>query len=349
VIRLDGLGARAGSFHLRDVSVEIARGTWAIVLGAAGAGKTTLLETVAGVRAASAGRVMLRGEDVTRLSPERRGTAIVYQRGYLFPHLTVDENLHYGARDGAYVASLAARFGADVLRDRPVRSLSGGESQVVALVRALAPRGDILLLDEPFAALDPRGRTRVRRELQALQREQGLTVLQVTHDFAEAGTLGDLALLMDGGRLVQSGTPTELFRRPATSTAAEFLGAENIYAGTVRRDVQGDAEGPDALTFSAGPLTLAAIGRVAPGPAHAVIRGEDVALSRDAQAHASARNVFAASVVEVVVSGVVARVTLDVQGVPLVATVTTAAAHALALEAGATVFASIKATAIHLC
>jgi molybdopterin-binding protein len=349
VIRLEGLGARAGRFALRDVSVEVPRGAWAIVLGAAGAGKTTLLETVAGVRPASAGRVVLRGTDVTALPPEHRGTAIVYQRGFLFPHLTVDENIRYGARDDAYASSLAARFGADALRDRPVRSLSGGESQVVALVRALAPRGDILLLDEPFAALDPRSRTRVRRELQALQREQGLTVLQVTHDFGEAGVLGDIALLMDGGRLVQSGTPTELFRRPATSAAAEFLGAENIYAGVARRDVQGVVDGPDAVTFSAGRLTLAAISEVAPGPAHAVIRGEDVSLSREAQPHGSARNVFAATVVEVVIAGVVARVTLDMHGVPLVATITAAAAHALALEAGTTVFASIKATAIHLC
>lgn len=349
MIRLQELCARAGEFVLRDISVDIPRGAWAIVLGPAGAGKTTLLETIAGVRSATSGRVLLRDRDVTAVSPEARGAAIVYQRGYLFPHLSVDDNLAYGTHDTAWVSALAARFGADRLRERPVRSLSGGESQVVALVRALAPRPDILLLDEPFAALDPRSRTRVRRELQGLQREQGTTVVQVTHDFAEAGTLGDLALLMDGGRLVQSAEPAELFRRPATATAAEFLGAENIYAGVVSRDVQGAPDGPDALTFHAGPLTLTAVGNVPAGPAHAVIRGEDVALSRDPILHGSARNLFLATVQEVAVAGVVARVTLDVGGVVLVAVVTAAAASALALEAGATVHASVKATAVHLC
>jgi molybdopterin-binding protein len=274
---------------------------------------------------------------------------IVYQHGFLFPHLDVRANVRYGATDIRYADEISARFGVESLLGRPVRSLSGGERQIVALARALAPRPDILLLDEPFSALDPRGRTRIRRALHALQREQGVTVLQVTHDFAEAGTLGDLALLMDGGRLVQADAPAVLFRHPATAAAAEFLGAENIYAGTVTRREQGGSDGPDALEFEAGPFTLLAVGSMADGPAHAVIRGEDVALSRDTPVRGSSRNVLDGTVVELLVSGVVARVTLDIHGVPLVAVITAAALADLAIEVGATVRASVKAMSVHLC
>jgi molybdopterin-binding protein len=351
MIETRGLGARAGTFVLQDVSFSLPRGEWGIVLGPAGAGKTTLLETIAGVRRASAGQVLLRTADVTPLAPERRGLGIVYQHGYLFPHLSVDENVRYGASDAAYAAAVAERLGASALRGRAVPSLSGGERQIVALARALAPRPDILLLDEPFAALDPRRRTQVRRELHAMQRELGLTVLQVTHDFAEAGTLGDLAMLIEGGRLVQAAPPAQLFRRPATAAAAEFLGAENVYAGVAHAVGPGGEPGLDTMRFETGRngLSLIAIGEHAGGPGHAVIRGEDVVLARDRPGHSSARNILEGVVVEVATAGVLARVTVDVGGVLLVATVTGAAVHELDLRAGVAVVASIKATAVHLC
>lgn len=351
MIRLEHLSVEAGAFRLTDLSLEIDAGRWAILLGPAGAGKTTLLETIAGVRAVTSGRVLLRGVDATRAPAESRGAAIVYQQGFLFPHLSVSDNIMYGARDAAYAAHIATRFGADALRARPVHALSGGERQLVALVRALAPRPDIVLLDEPFSALDPRTRSRVRRELQALHREERLTVLQVTHDFVEAGTVGDLALLMERGRLAQVAPPEQLFRHPATASAAEFLGAENIYAGSVSRRNPGPAGGLDTLAFQAGALHLVAVGTRGDGPAHAIVRGEDVALSHDDDAvpMASARNVLAGTVTELMTNGVITRVTIDVRGEPLVSIITTTAARDLALHLGMTVVASIKATAVHLC
>lgn len=349
MIEARALGARAGAFVLHDVSFSLSRAAWGIVLGPAGAGKTTLLETIAGVRRASTGQLFLRGADVTRLVPERRGIGIVYQHGYLFPHLSVDENIHYGTPDEAYARSVAERLGAAALRERSVRMLSGGERQIVALARALAPRPDILLLDEPFAALDPRRRTHVRRELHAMQRELGMTVLQVTHDFAEAGTLGDLAMLLEGGRLVQSAPPAQLFRAPATAAAAEFLGAENVYAGRATPIFAGEADGLGTLRFESGTLTLMAVGEYAGGACHAVIRGEDVVLARTRPGPSSARNVLEGRVVEVATEGALARVTVDIAGTPLVATVTTGAVRELALAAGVMVVASVKATAVHLC
>jgi molybdopterin-binding protein len=355
MIRVNTLGARAGAFELRDVSFTIDRGKWGIVLGPAGAGKTTLLETIAGVRRVSLGSVLLRGEDVTRVPAELRGVGMVYQHAYLFPHLRVAENIAYGAGDAAYAREIAARFGVDDMRDRSVTSLSGGERQIVALARALAPRPDVLLLDEPFAALDPRRRTRVRRELRALQRELGLTVLQVTHDFAEAGTLGDVVVLLENGRTVQVGAPEELFRRPATAAAAEFLGAENVLTGVasgreVGRSGGRDAEGPVMVSFETlGGMRLVGVGEFIDGATHVVIRGEDVVLARERPVASSARNVFSGVVLEVAREGALARVAVDVDGVTLVACVTAGAVEELGLAEGVAVVASVKATAVHLC
>ena len=348
MIEVQGLGARAEQFSLHDVSFALPAGAWGIVLGAAGAGKTTLLETIAGARRATAGRVLLRGADVTMQPPEHRGVGIVYQQSFLFPHLSVAENVAYGASDTEYTTEVAQRLGAAALTGRRVGTLSGGERQVVALARALAPRPDVLLLDEPFAALDPRGRTRLRRELRAMQRELGLTVLQVTHDFGEAGTVGDLAILLDGGRLVQAAPPEKLFRHPPSAAAAEFLGAENVYAGTATPLASGSDDQAGTMTFRAGSLTLIGVGETGPS-AHAVIRGEDVLLSLERAGPSSARNVLDGVVVEVVTHGALSRVTLETNGLPLVATVTARSVAELGLLPGSGVVATIKAAAVHLC
>ena len=206
MIEVRGLSATAGSFALRDVSFVVPRGKWGVVTGPAGAGKTTLLETIAGIRRATNGVVMLRGVDVTDFPPERRRLGIVYQRGFLFPHLSVVENVAYGAADASYATEIGQRFGADRLHDRRVAALSGGERQIVALARALATKPDVVLLDEPFVALDQARKLRVREALCALHREQGFTVLQVTHDAADVGTLGDVVILIEDGRMVRPET-----------------------------------------------------------------------------------------------------------------------------------------------
>lgn len=228
------LAARQGGFRLSGVSFTVSRGQYGVVIGPAGSGKTTLLETIAGIVPATGGELQLDGEDARSLAPERRRVGLVYQHGYLFPHLSVQANVAYGATDTATVEEVVRRFDLAGLRERDVVSLSGGERQLVAIARALAVRPRILLLDEPFSALDPGRRARTRREVRAIHREWGLTVLQVTHDFTEAGLLGDVAILLDQGRVLQSGPPEEVFRRPASPYIAEFLGAENVLAGTAR-------------------------------------------------------------------------------------------------------------------
>jgi molybdopterin-binding protein len=359
MIALSAVSARKGRFELADVSFTLDRNEYGVVIGPAGSGKTTLLEVIAGLLAPQRGRVALHGADVQGVPPERRDIGLVYQHAFLFPHLTVRENVAYGAASEAALQEAAERLGVVSLYARDVAGLSGGERQLVALARALARRPRLLLLDEPFSALDPRRRTVVRREVRALHREWGLTTLQVTHDFAEAGMLGDRAILLDGGRVLQAGTPAEVFRRPASPYVAEFLGAENVFAGTARDLgeaspdwVDGEpsvyAHGHRAFAFEAEGLTLYAVGDFAAGAGHAVIRAEEITVARD-QTHDSARNRFAGRVVEVSTLGALTRVTLDVRGTPLVAALTTRSAHELQLAPGLAVVASFKAMAVHLC
>ena len=357
MISLRGVAARAGDFVLSDISFDIPQGAYGVVIGPAGAGKTTLLETIAGVVRATAGRILLGGEDLTGAPPERRRLGIVYQHAFLFPNLSVRQNVEYGAADRAIVDDVCERFGVAEMASRPVGSLSGGERQLVAIARALARRPEVLLLDEPFSALDPRTRNVVRRILRTVYYERRFTALQVTHDFAEAGLLGDVAVVLDKGRVVQQGDPEQVFRRPASAYIADFLGAENVFAGFARPI---RAEAPDwvagnadqfvqhAVAFTTGGLTFYALGDVVPGPTHAVIRAEEIALSTELSM-SSVQNQFRGTVVEIVPAGALSRVTVDASGTLLVSAVTARSVRDLGLEVGMNVVAGFKAMAVHLC
>ncbi|MDB4876990.1 MAG: hypothetical protein JWM41_3436 [Gemmatimonadetes bacterium] len=357
MISLQHVDARAGNFRLADITFEVPQGSYGVVIGPAGAGKTTLLETIAGVVRSTSGRILLGGEDLTHAPPEARRLGIVYQHAYLFPHLNVRQNVEYGAANKAAADDVMQRFGVDALATRSVTDLSGGERQLVAIARALARRPEVLLLDEPFSALDPRTRTIARRLLRTVYYERRFTVLQVTHDFAEAGLLGDVAIMLDRGRIVQQGDPEEVFRRPASPYIADFLGAENVFAGVAKPIgheppdwVEGgeDELNQHAVAFTTGALTFYALGDVVPGPTHAVIRAEEVSLSAETSM-SSVQNQFRGTIVEIVPAGALSRVTVDASGTPIVAAVTARSVRELGLANGAEVVAGFKATAVHLC
>lgn len=357
MIHLDQVSARAGSFMLSNVSFEVPAGGYGVVIGPAGSGKTTLLETIAGVVASVAGTIHIESRDATRLPVNQRGTGLVYQHAYLFPHLSVQQNVAYGERDPGAADEMLRLFDIMSLGDRSVESLSGGERQLVALARALAQRPQVLLLDEPFSALDPKRRALTRRLVRELQRQRGITILQVTHDFAEAGLLGDVAILLDQGKVLQHGSAADVFRRPASPYIAEFLGAENVLAGEARAapaDISEIApDGPLAaplrpMEFVSGSLTILGMGDVDEGPCHAVIRAGEVVVSR-AQQRTSARNQFQGTVSEVAILGAYARITVDVGEIPLVALLTIPSVVELEIEPGVEVQLGFKAFAVHLC
>ncbi len=336
------VNARIGTFSLENISFDVPRGAYGVVIGPTGSGKTTLLEVISGIIPQTGGRLSLGGRDATHEPAESRGIGLVYQLGFLFPHLSVAENVNYGTTNTAIANDVARRLGVDALYARAVRSLSGGERQLVALARALARRPEILLLDEPFSALDPPRRAAARNAVRAIHREWGLTTLHVTHDFAEAGSLGDVAVLLDAGRVLQSGEPAAVFRRPATPYVASFLGAENVFAGGVSIE-------NGSPVFHSGPLTMHVADGAPAGPCHAIIRAEEILVSRAAPAQSSARNHFEGRVSALAPAGPLWRVTIDAGGAELVAALTAYSADELELKVGDSAYFIFKATAVHLC
>lgn len=348
MIRLDGITAQAGAFTLAEISLEVPAGGYGLLIGPTGSGKTTLLETVAGHIAPSAGQVWLHGEEVTRRPPEGRGVGFVYQDHLLFPHLSVAENIGYGLTEvvgrGSRVVELAEMLGIAPLLERGVERLSGGERQRVALARALAPRPSVLLLDEPFASLDPATRAALRRTLLELQRREQVTILQVSHDFDEALRLGQVVAVMSEGRILQQGSPEEVFRRPNSAFVARFTGAGNVIAGTVAATGPVEGDGRFMARFTAEGFALVVVAERA-GECHAVIRPEDVLVSRDPLP--AARNHFRARIERLERLGPVTYIHCDA-GRPLVATVTSAGAESMGLQPGLEVSLTIKATAVLL-
>jgi ABC-type Fe3+/spermidine/putrescine transport system ATPase subunit len=239
IVRFEGVAKRFGAQAAVDgVDLEIAEGAFFALLGPSGCGKTTLMRLLAGFETPDTGRILLDGHDIAGLPPHRRPTHMMFQSYALFPHLTVAQNVAFGLRRqgmgrtqaAARVAEMLALVRLDGLGARRPDQLSGGQQQRVALARALAPRPRILLLDEPLAALDRKLREETQLELVALQRRLGLTFLIVTHDQDEAMVVADQLAVMREGRIVQAGTPRQVYERPASRYVAQFLGEANVLA-----------------------------------------------------------------------------------------------------------------------
>jgi len=229
---------------LDDVSLNAAGGEFIALLGASGCGKTTLLRAICGFVAVAGGSIAVGGRDITRLPPDRRDIAMVFQSYALWPHMTVAQNIGYGlklrgvgrAEIARRVAELLAMLRLDGLGERKVTALSGGQRQRVALGRALAISPQILLLDEPLSNLDARIREEVRHEIKTLQQTLGITTVHVTHDRQEAMVMADRIVILDGGCAAQIGTPEEIYNRPNSPFVASFMGAGNVVPLRVRSE-----------------------------------------------------------------------------------------------------------------
>ena len=232
-----------GKSALDRVALEVAEGEVVTVLGPSGSGKSTLLRVIAGLQRPDSGRVLLDGDDITSVPPHRRGIGLVFQDHALFHHRDVQDNIGFGLRMRGdsrdeierRVGELLELVGLTGYERRSVATLSGGEQQRVALARALAPAPRVLLLDEPLGSLDRRLRDRLLDELAQLFEHIALTALYVTHDQEEAFALGDRVAVVGAGRVVQIGTPDELWAQPADEDTARFLGLGNVRNGALIR------------------------------------------------------------------------------------------------------------------
>ncbi len=242
-LRLEQLAGTAGGFDLHRLDLEISRGGYFILLGPTGAGKSTLLKIILGLHPPTQGKIILAGRELTRLPVEKRNIGYLPQNCLLFPHLNARENIIFGLRAARLprrqiddrLAFLSELLKLQPLLDRHPASFSGGERQKVALARALAGRPHLLLLDEPFAAVDEGSRRKLWFELKAVFRRLRPTVVHVTHNFEEAYAMGREAGVMIAGRLEQVASLQTLFERPASRRVAEFLNYHNFFRGVPRR------------------------------------------------------------------------------------------------------------------
>ena len=278
---------------LDGVSLTFASGGMTAILGPSGCGKTTLLRSLAGFIQVDGGRILFGAEDVTALSPQARGTAMVFQQYALWPHMTIFDNVAYGLRLRKLAAPEVRTRVQKVLdlveigqiagvAERRPGELSGAQQQRVALARALVVEPRVLLMDEPLSNLDAKVRQRLRAEVRRLQKAVGITTIYVTHDQEEALAIADTVVLMNAGRIVQAGTPQDMYFNPENAFAAEFLGVSNQLAGTAadgsvavgsqRLPYAGPVRGRAILVFKATDATLDP-GTTAAAPGQATLRG----------------------------------------------------------------------------
>jgi ABC-type Fe3+/spermidine/putrescine transport system ATPase subunit len=289
-----------------DISLSVNSGAFTTILGPSGSGKTTMLSLIAGITAPSSGRIELGGQEITHVPAARRNVGLVFQSYALFPHMSIFDNVAFPLRVRHLPTPEVGRRVAEALRlvrltgfelRRP-HQLSGGQQQRVALARAIVFKPDILLLDEPLAALDRKLREEVRSEIKALQRSLGITTIMVTHDQEEAMSLSDHIVLLANGRVEQIGTPDEIYHRPKTRFAAGFLGLANF--------LEGRLEQPNMIRGAIGDLpcgtSAGRLGRQVCG----LLRPEDIRADADS-------GFVRGTIREVVFLGEIARYIVDTE------------------------------------
>jgi spermidine/putrescine ABC transporter ATP-binding subunit len=306
-LRIEGVGKRFGEVVALDgVSLQVAQGELLTILGPSGSGKTTLLKVVAGFEAPDSGSVTVGGADITALPPARREIGMVFQNYALFPHLTVRANVAFPLEmRNVARAEIDRRVGEAIAmvelagyEARLPRQLSGGQQQRVALARAIVFNPRLLLLDEPFGALDRKLRETMQLEVRRLQRKLGLTTIFITHDQEEALVLSDRIAVMNKGTIQQVATTTEIYERPANDFVADFVGESNIFHGTMGA--------PGLVTLEVG-RTLKVTGSLPQGQRVGV-------LMRPERFSTSGANTFVGEVVEAVYLGTSFKLRLACEG-----------------------------------
>lgn len=383
-LRIHQAALRLQEFNLEEVSLDVYEGEYFVLLGPTGSGKTVLLEAIAGVKGLQRGSLYLDGEPIHQLPPEQRRIGFVYQDYALFPHLSVRENIAFGlnimsvqrlrdlrgernkgedqgnGQEAPQVGERTAHLIKDIVNrisrllkiehilDRDPKTLSGGEKQRVALARALVIEPHMLLLDEPLSALDPETSETLQRELKRIHHTLGTTTLHITHNFEEAVALADRIGVMMEGRIVQVGSPQEIFRRPADEQVARFVGVRNIFQGRI----EGGPEDGYQYFHTRGLVFEILQGQQ--GEARCSIRPEDIILSRE-PIQSSARNHFQGIVREIMDRGTFVYVSVGLKGdggeaqaVNLMSLITRRSWEEMELSEGDQVCLAFKASAMHV-
>jgi molybdopterin-binding protein len=382
-LKIKDLAVQLDDFLISDLDLEVQKGEYFILLGPTGAGKTVLLEAVAGIIPTVSGTIHLEGIDVTDSSPEFRKVGFVYQDYALFPHLTVEENISFGPGNRIQVErkensdhSLPNRFfriqqaigGRRKFKQAAVKkkvdeissllqishllgrkpdSLSGGEQQRVALARALIINPSILLFDEPLRSLDPETQEQVQRELRRVHQELGTTILHITHDFEIAVALADRIGVIIDGKIIQVGTPREIFRQPINEQVARFVGVRNIFRG--RHFVERDG----SRLFKLNGFEFASISKLE-RTVRASIRPEDILLSIQ-PLKSSARNNFQGKIIQISDRGPFSYITVRLpspnqagKNLDLVVLITQSSVEEFSLAVNREVYIAFKASALHI-
>lgn len=343
-ISIEGLRVTYGdNTVLSDLDLQIRNGEFFTLLGPSGCGKTTLLRSIAGFITPASGRISFGDRDVTSVPTHRRNIGMMFQDYALFPDRTVSANVAYGlkarrtprAEIAPRVKEALERVGMETFADRSIGALSGGQRQRVALARALVIRPSVLLMDEPLSALDTKLRVQIRESIMDLQREVGITTVFVTHDQEEALAMSDRIALFRSGKIEQLGSPTEIYRSPLSSYAADFIGAANVLPVTVSQSAASSSEERIAVEF--GAVSLQGVKRtpLTVGSAFAIARPEHLRLQDPAQAAPSGTSALLGKVVRQQYLGDKVRRSVQLTDGTMIET--SESSSALGIEAGTTV------------
>lgn len=349
MIRLENLSNKWGEeFELKNVSLEVKQGEYFVILGPTGAGKTLLLELIVGIYIPNEGKILIDGKDITYEVPEKRNLGFLYQDYSLFPHFSAKKNIEYGMKlrniskneIDEKIKELSKMFKIQNLMHRDVTTLSGGEQQKVAIARALAINPKVLLLDEPFSALDENTKTKLISDMKELHRKEGITFIHVTHSQEEAILLADRIGIMMYGKIVQVGTPDEIFYKPVTKEIAQFVKIENIWEGKItnkkEEEIVVEVNGKEIVALS----NHFKVGQ----DVRIIIRPEDIILGKG---DTSARNNFKGKITAIIKHGFYYIIQIDC-GFKVEAALTKQSIESLNLKEGKDINIFFKATALQV-
>ncbi len=344
MVEIKNLTVQLKDFRIKNINLKVNKGDFFIILGPTGSGKTLLLESIAGLVKIKDGNIFVNNRDVTRLSPEKRGIAIVYQDYSLFPNMKVIDNIKYGLKftlkNKASGSSILSKYikilNLEHLLNRYPDTLSGGEMQRVAIARALVIQPEILLLDEPISSVDPRFREEIKRHLKIIMKLTNTTMMMVTHDFADAITLGSRGAVMHNGEIVQEGPINEIFNNPRTKFVADFTGIKNLFPALFN----GSTAYLNSLKIEIGSTPKNNRGYIA-------IRPENIVIS-ETEIKSSMRNTFKGKIINIEHTGYLYEIDVAVKETTFKSLVTGSSLIELQLHEGKDVFIHFKASSIHI-